>query len=532
MNKNPPNIEQLHELHTQGKLDQAKTGYLAIIQKHPNQVEALHALGMISVEEGNLEEATDYFKKAMGFQKHNPRLPLHLSNVLKMQGLFSQATQLLMETIIQFPDYPPAYNNLGTLYYAQGKLTEAIRYYRIALEKEPQYIDAYYNLGLALIKSDKLEAALEAFQKLLGLAPQHSAACYQLASITMRQEKWAEATQLFLELALIHPQHVETLVNLATCYFKQRKLKEAKHYYLQALAENPQDRQVLFNLAVICTEQGEIGETVQHYQELLRQNPDDYDAHHNLGTLYFAKKQMDLAAHHFQQALRIQPDHPPLEHLLKIIHGDQNLLASPPSYLKSLFDYYADHYEPHLLNTLDYQVPQILHKAFLSLHKYNDSKLDILDLGCGTGLCGEVFKFNAASLVGIDLSSKMLAVAAEKKIYDKLICKDLITYLNTQNACFDLILAGDVLVYVGDLSEVFKGIRQALRHQGLFIFNTEISKDQEYHINPYGRFAHHQNYIEKLCENNNLSVIYQQTAITRLQNNQPESGCIFILQFL
>ena len=38
----------------------------------------------------------------------------------------------------------------------------------------------------------------------------------------------------------------------------------------------------------------------------------------------------------------------------------------------------------------------------------------ILDLGCGTGLCGPLFKPMASTLIGIDLSEKMIAQAAQK----------------------------------------------------------------------------------------------------------------------
>lgn len=530
MKKNTLDLENLHELHRNGKVEDAKAGYLAFLKSHPKNSEALHALGLIFIEEENLSEAADYLKKAVEFEPSNPTLQLHLANILKMQGLFAQATQLLNNTSVLFPDYAPAFNNLGTLYYAQGKLVEAIHFYKLALEKETHYIDASYNLGLALSKNDELEAATQVYQKLLVDSPEHSAARYQLACVYMRQEKWDEGLKLFLELAHTYPQHLESQVNLASCYLKRGALREAKIYYLKALDLNPADPQILFNLGYINSQQGQMDEAIQYYQKLIQLNPQDFAAHNNLGVIYFSKKQLVPATQHFQEALRIQPQNTSIEHLLKLLKKDQNLLISPPEYLKSLFDYYADHYEPHLLNTLDYQVPEVLHQAWVNTGKLMNKKLDILDLGCGTGLCGEVFKFQATKLVGVDLSSKMLAIAAEKKIYDELICEDFITYLSKERATYDLILAGDVLVYIGDLSATFQYIRQALRPQGLAVFNVEISEKEDYLINPSGRFSHKQSSLENLARNNGLSLVYCQKAVTRLQDNKPVTGQIYVLE--
>ncbi len=525
-----PDLEKLHELHRKGQVDEAQKGFLAYLKIQPQNAEVLHAVGLIYVEQNKLGEAADYLKAAVEAQPNNPTLRLHLANALKMQGLFGQATTLLNDTLAQYPQYAPGYNNLGTLYYAQGKLTEAVAAYRQALETEPTYIDAYYNLGLALAKNEELEAASQTYQRLLQLAPEHSAARYQLAAVYMRQEKWQEAVTLFLELALTYPEHLETQVNLASCYLKQGAFAEAKKYNLKALALNPSDPQVLFNLGYISSQQGILGDAVQYYQELVRLNPDHFPAHYNLGVLFFSKRQVEPARAHLQEALRIQPQNGAVAHLLKILKNDQQLLESPPEYLKSLFDYYADHYEPHLLNTLSYQVPQILLKAFESTRKFLNKKLEILDLGCGTGLCGETFKFHAARLVGVDLSEKMLAVAAEKNIYDELICEDFIRWLSRQKAAFDLILAGDVLVYIGDLSSAFQAIRRALRSQGLLVFNTEISTQEAYTLTPSGRFAHHAHYLEKMATSNGLTLIYSQTAVTRMQDGKPVSGHIYVLQ--
>ena len=92
-------------------------------------------------------------------------------------------------------------------------------------------------------------------------------------------------------------------------------------------------------------------------------------------------------------------------------------------------------------------------------------------MGCGTGLCGELFKSAAASITGVDIADQMLAVAKQKNIYDTLIEADILDYLIKQHEAYDLILAGDVLVYFGDLNGIFSAAHQALRA------NSDVSTD-------------------------------------------------------
>jgi predicted TPR repeat methyltransferase len=185
----------------------------------------------------------------------------------------------------------------------------------------------------------------------------------------------------------------------------------------------------------------------------------------------------------------------------------------------------------HLLNALDYKVPQLLQKT-LSSFLSKSQKLDILDLGCGTGLCGEQFKLYANSLTGVDLSPNMLAVAAQKHIYNTLKSCDLTEFLTDKIKQYDLILAGDVLVYIGDLSTLFQLASRSLRPHGLFAFNAEICADADFKMNQSGRFSHSKDYLETTAINNHFKIVHYESVITRQQNNEPVYGHLTILRLL
>jgi predicted TPR repeat methyltransferase len=272
---------------------------------------------------------------------------------------------------------------------------------------------------------------------------------------------------------------------------------------------------------------GEIDAAIQNYQKALQQDENFFSAHNNLAVAFLNKQHIPLAIKHFELALQMHPENEALIYTVKMLKQNSPTESAPAEYIKSLFDAYADHYDTHLLTALDYQAPPLLLKAVQSVHvNIQPHSLTILDLGCGTGLCGEVFKPFARKLVGIDLSQKMLAEAKLKNIYDELIENNFLSYLQNSQEHYDLIVAADVLVYTGNLTLICNHVHQALANNGIFAFNTEISSNENFHMNQSGRFLHHASYLKLLAEECGFKIVYFEEAVTRLQNNEPVKGYI------
>ena len=120
--------------------------------------------------------------------------------------------------------------------------------------------------------------------------------------------------------------------------------------------------------------------------------------------------------------------------------------------------------------------------------------LDVLDAGCGAGLCGPLIAPCARRLVGVDLSGRMLAQARNKNVYDELIQRELTSYLRDSPAVFDAIVSADTLVYFGPLRDVDCGRspclaarRPADLHGGR---NDWRRRRYRLFISPHGRYSH------------------------------------------
>lgn len=202
--------------------------------------------------------------------------------------------------------------------------------------------------------------------------------------------------------------------------------------------------------------------------------------------------------------------------------------AAPEPYVRSLFDQYASGFDSHLCEKLGYCAPERLKSAIVELGRsgFNEA----LDLGCGTGLCGEAVRPLVQHLAGVDLSPNMIEIARAKGTYDILNTGSISDFLYAQPpACFDLILAGDVLVYFGALTEVFELVHHCLKPHGVFAFTLQHAEGADFTLGEELRFSHSENYICSCVAISGLLLTRLAPAVTRHEKGIPVSGLIGIV---
>lgn len=202
----------------------------------------------------------------------------------------------------------------------------------------------------------------------------------------------------------------------------------------------------------------------------------------------------------------------------------------PPAYLRTLFNQYAGRFDEALRDRLGYCVPELLRRAVDAVLPRPEPALAILDLGCGTGLAGTVFRDRAARLDGVDLSPEMIARARARGIYDRLHTADLVEALATAEPGYDLILAADVLIYLGDLAPTFAAVARALRPGGLFALSVEHAMAPGYRLGDKLRFAHSADYLRTAATAAGLAVISLEPAAGRTEGGNPVPGLIVVLR--
>ncbi|MBV9067049.1 MAG: methyltransferase domain-containing protein [Methylobacteriaceae bacterium] len=207
--------------------------------------------------------------------------------------------------------------------------------------------------------------------------------------------------------------------------------------------------------------------------------------------------------------------------------------TAAPAYVARLFDQYAPHFEEHLVDGLGYRAPALLRNAVVEVCARTDRPMRFgraLDLGCGTGLAGAAFRDRVDYLEGVDLSPGMLAQARAKSIYDALHIGEAEEQLRAVGTrSFDLILASDVVAYIGDLAAVFMQIARVLASAGLFAFTAESHNEEGYIVGDETRYAHSPKYIEATAREAGLPVLLLNAASTRRNKRVAVPGLICVM---
>ena len=205
--------------------------------------------------------------------------------------------------------------------------------------------------------------------------------------------------------------------------------------------------------------------------------------------------------------------------------------TQPATLVAELFDGLAERFEKHLVGRLQYRVPHRV--ADIVLDRYPQRKLDLLDLGCGTGLLGLCLGRLDGELVGVDLSARMLDQAAPLDIYDTLRNGDVLAELqNTPIHRYDCIAACDVFIYIGDLSDLVPAAFRALRPGGVLIFSCEEADATEgvLRLRASGRYAHSRESIVRLCRDAGFADCRFENIVLRLEADSPIAGYIAIAE--
>jgi len=204
--------------------------------------------------------------------------------------------------------------------------------------------------------------------------------------------------------------------------------------------------------------------------------------------------------------------------------------AMPRAYVRTLFDQYAARFDGELRDALHYRGPELLRRAIDKVFGADRRFARALDLGCGTGLMGEVMRGRTDELVGVDLSPAMLAAAEQRRIYDRLAIDDLVSFLATEERQFDLIVAADVFVYLDDLAPVLHLAALRLAASGAIAFSVETHAGHGVILRDTLRFAHGEPHVRAAAAEAALDVAYLAKGSTRIEKNSPVEGLLAVLR--
>lgn len=518
------------------------------VSLRPDHGPAWRALADALAGLDRLQEAAQAYERALAYWPETMdqgALPLNYAATLNGLDRHEEAAALLKEFLGRNPANLAAHCNLGRALSALGELDDAVDAFSCALRLEPdtgskgqvllglagalekqgeldtaiQYAreavaltpceDTWFRLGHTLQGAGEIEESERCYRKALAENPRCFVAMNNLGVLALNEGDRQSADVWFSRARDCAPDYAEAWTNWANLLEKEGDLQQAEIAARKAM-ELDESTSALVRLAYVLQRQGRIDEALQLYTRCLELDPADAKG----VALYLAGI-----------GLRATPE------------------RAPEAHVRELFDQYAGIFDRHLQEKLEYKGPEILLDAltpWLRKQEIVDAASngwDTLDLGCGTGLCGAVLSPFARRLDGVDISRRMLAKARERAIYTDLLEGDLEEVLLGMTQDYDLIVAADVFVYVGDLHAVFTAAYNRMRPGGLFAFSLELlqsppsgTESKGFIVGENNRYLHAPEYVRELAANAGFTLHSLQEVSTRNEASVPVKGFVVVLE--
>lgn len=423
---------------------------------------------------------------------------------------------------------------LAVSVHREGKPRLAAQHYEAILQVAPDHPDALHYMGLAQHHLGNHDGAVNLIRRALAVAPDYVDARNNLGNVQKEIGLHADAEQSYRAVLDARPDFVQAHNNLGVVLRAQERLDEAAAAYRRAVELSPRFAQGWINLGNVLKKAGDFNEALSCYRNAVLITPDNPDVYRSLARALVSQHRDAEALEVYRQWEKIEPDNPVVQHHIAACQGAAAPVRASDSYVQSVFDRFADSFD-EVLTKLGYCAPAMCGEMVATLlgsatKAEARPALDVLDAGCGTGLCGPLLKPYARRLDGVDLSAGMLAKAAERGGYDKLHEAELTAWLSSHPAAYDLVVSADTLCYFGALDAVIPAAGGTLRPGGHLVFTVEETVDSaaapQFLLHAHGRYSHTEAYVRAMLAAGGLEVRELRRVTLRQEASKPVAGLL------
>ena len=139
-------LDEADKAFEEGDMQAAKRLLLEAQTKDEKHIDILRKLGFIAAKEGQLDEAIEYYDKALTIDSQDDMVHNAIASIYRQQGEFEKAREHYEKAIAIDPNYEVSYFNFANLLVDMQELEAAKRMYKKALEIDPELMQAKFEL--------------------------------------------------------------------------------------------------------------------------------------------------------------------------------------------------------------------------------------------------------------------------------------------------------------------------------------------------------------------------------------------------
>lgn len=414
---------------------------------------------------------------------------------------------------------------------SQGQLKQAAQTLNQAQQILPGDARLFMLAALMAEKSGNKAGAFDAMRRCVNVAPNWGPGLLEMALLHARHNQFEPAIEAAEKVAALEPNNLQVLAGVIDIAHRAGATEMAIKHLRRGLTLVPNDMELRRMLAQDLSLLGQHEEALTLWNGLVADNPgNQYALEGRLQALQSAGLTTSQQAQADADALlALQPDNAVYTYWQQLTQG-QTPTQQPVEISRQLFDGMAQDYDLHMVGQLGYQLPKLVAEKIVQRHP--DKQINVLDLGCGTGLLGVYLGRLNGFLIGVDVATKMVEQAARHQVYDRFHTVNLHDALQaTPDGLYHVLTALDVFIYAGDLTQALPNAQRILLPGGVLYFSCEIAPEDgpDMVLQANGRYAHKRSHIEALCAQAGLNAEVQELVLRR-EAGEPVPGLLVTAQ--
>jgi tetratricopeptide (TPR) repeat protein len=337
-------LQEALTLHQRGELEQAVRIYRTILEREPDNADALHLLGVAALQCGQgqqaiellersvsrrpgeaafhadlatayracnqAERALNSYQMALRLQPASAEAAIDLGTLLMQVERPAEAAAVFRHAIQHQPNHPVAYNNLGNALRVLGDFQQAVACFRRAIEIEPGLSYAHGNLGQLLLDCGQIQQALPYLQASARLDPKSAAAHNNLGNAHRHIGQYDQARACYTEALRLNPNLAIVHDNLGRTLLEESRYEEAAPWFQQALSLAPGNPLFRLHLGQTLIELRQFQAAEEHLRAAAAARPRDLEIHFQIGRLCYEQGRIEEAQAIYRALLQEVPEHP------------------------------------------------------------------------------------------------------------------------------------------------------------------------------------------------------------------------------
>ena len=244
-------------LHRAGRLADAQHEYREILRRTPNHPQALHRLGVLAQQTGDLVAAETLLRRALAADDRPVAVHLSLARVLERAGKIEPARQIVNRVVTDHPDEYAGHYQLGSMHHRAGNLEQALAAYQRARELRPREGRLLVHLGSVCNALGRRREAVGLYREAIELDPNDANAHGNLGNALAGLGEFDQATKALRQCIALDPQNPTARANLGSCHLRQGDFDGARQAFDQCLQGRPGDITALAMRAALLNEAGD-----------------------------------------------------------------------------------------------------------------------------------------------------------------------------------------------------------------------------------------------------------------------------------